>query len=361
MPLRLVMALGEERVALGVGACEHARIDACLGLHACGVVGWLIHGRPHQPGAGLDQGRTLRRQFELGMGGAVLDAERVKDAQGVGDQSLHGRVSRVEQLYAAGNDRRSGSRLGLRPGVGDVMPAVPAHRVDDILRPGEIGLQQKPVVAAAHEILFADHLVEGGIDIGVIAADGEAVRTGACQWLRHDRPPAVRLRPAMRLFRRRHDALLGREQAMTPYRLDHLELVAAGEKRLDAVGGKAETMRHALGEGHAPLRTGDDGIWRQRGKLFGCCCCIAEIAKAPMVRRGIEAVPNLGRDFRRRLQVKTFDVAATKLSDELAARRISVDDDDAPGMALARTKLRFRDAEITLAEVGVQGTASGGG
>jgi hypothetical protein len=30
-------------------------------------------------------------------------------------------------------------------------------------------------------------------------------------------------------------------------------------------------------------------------------------------------------------------------------------------MALARTKLRFRDAEITLAEVSVQGTASGGG
>ena len=80
-----------------------------------------------------------------------------------------------------------------------------------------------------------------------------------------------------------------------------------------------------------------------------------------MVRRGIEAVPNLGRDFRRRLQVKTFDVAATKLSDELAARRVSVDDDDAPGMALARTKLRFRDAEITLAEVSVQGTASAGG
>ena len=76
-----------------------------------------------------------------------------------------------------------------------------------------------------------------------------------------------------------------------------------------------------------------------------------------MVRRGIEAVPNLGRDFRRRLQVKTFDVAATKLSDELAARRVSVDDDDAP----ARTKLRFRDAEITLAEVSVQGTASAGG
>jgi hypothetical protein len=103
----------------------------------------------------------------------------------------------------------------------------------------------------------------------------------------------------MRLFGRRHDALLGSEQAMTPNRLDHLELVAAGEKRLDAIGGKAETMRHALGEGHAPFRTGDDGIRRQRGELFGCCCGIAEIAKAPMVGRGIEAVPNLGRDFRR--------------------------------------------------------------
>ena len=120
-------------------------------------------------------------------------------------------------------------------------------------------------------------------------------------------------------------------------------------------------MRHALGEGHAPLRAGDDGIRRERRKLSGCCCGIAEIAKAPMVRRGIEAVSNLGRDFRRRLQVKTLDVAAAKLSDELTPRRVSVDDDDAPGMALARTKLSFRDAEITLAEVSVQGTASGGG
>jgi hypothetical protein len=60
------------------------------------------------------------------------------------------------------------------------------------------------------------------------------------------------------------------------------------------------------------------------------------------------------------LQVETLDVAAAKLSDELTARRVPVDDDDAPGMALTGTRLSCRDAEITLAEVSVQGTASGG-
>ena len=51
------------------------------------------------------------------------------------------------------------------------MTAIPAHRVDDILWPGEIGLQQKPVVAVGEDAIVD----RGGKRVVFIVRDGHAV------------------------------------------------------------------------------------------------------------------------------------------------------------------------------------------
>lgn len=144
---------------------------------------------------------------------------------------------------------------------------------------------------------------------------------------------------------------------MAAHRLDHLELVAAGVDHLVAVGGKAEAMRHALGEDHAPFRPRNDGIRREFGELLGCRLGIAEVAEVLVIGRRIETFPDVGGDRRLRLQMNTLDAAVAKFADKVAASRIAVDDNDAVGPVGMRPKSWPGVDEFNIAELKVHGTS----
>ncbi len=91
VPAERIVALAEQLACLRVDVLQHGRVDACLGLHARGPVGRPVHGSAHEARTRLDERRALGRPFQLGVRGAVLDAQGVQDAEGVADQGARRR------------------------------------------------------------------------------------------------------------------------------------------------------------------------------------------------------------------------------------------------------------------------------
>ncbi len=218
------------------------------------------------------------------------------------------------------------------------MPAVPAHRIDDELRPAEVGLQEHALVAAAHEVLATKLVRKSGVDVGGAAADRDPVRSRARERLHHDRPLALAIGPGSRRSRRRCAGLLRGVQAMPADCLDHVEFVPARIEGLDPVGRQAHAVRNLLGEGHAPLGPGDHRIRPEFAKHRNGSVGVADIAEIAVVESRRERPRSRRWNSRGGLQMDAFDVAFQKLRQQVACRGITVDDDDAFLFGVAHVK-----------------------